>query len=80
MKKLPSDILNSLNYIKQSKSNPDKKEWNNTCLNIFWIISVIGGIINIPIIVGVGLRLLEEKIFFLVSKRALINLCHMDFL
>ena len=65
MKKLSSDILNSLNYIKQSKSNPDQKEWNNNGLNTFWIISFIGVIINIPIIVGVGLLVLEVKKIFL---------------
>jgi hypothetical protein len=30
MKRLLSDILNSLNYIKQSNSDQDKKEWNIT--------------------------------------------------
>jgi len=30
MKRLLSDILNSLNYIKQSNSDQNEKEWNIT--------------------------------------------------
>ena len=34
-------------------------------LKIFWTMSVIGGIINMLVIVAAGLRLLEEKKIFL---------------